>query len=141
VISRAVNNPRLENLPPGLQADMKARASSVRLDKTILAHGDLPGENVLLSPDGSIVLIDFADSVTAPPLYELAPLVFELFRCDREMILAFAGSGWQGQWLEDLLSSVAIHDFGANILLDYAKRKQIPVESVQSLDALRHIMA
>ena len=142
VIGRAVNNPRLLKLPPGLAADMRARALSVHMDGAVLVHGDITKENVLICPDGSIVLIDFADSVFAPPLYELMPIAFDLFGLDRDLTRAFAGDQPVEQWLDSLMDSVAIHDFGASSIVGYAKRNQIPIGSIPCLDALkRHILS
>jgi len=142
VIGRAVNNSRLHNLPPRLAEDMRARASSVCIEGAVLVHGDITGENVLICPDGEAVLIDFADSLFAPPLYELAPLAFDLFKLDRDCMDVLIGDQPMDTWLESLMSSIAVHDFGANIVLDYAKRNDLPIESIQSLNALmRHILS
>lgn len=141
VIGRAVNNPRLRKLPFCLAEDMKARALSTRMENGVLAHGDITKENVLICPDGSLALIDFADSVFAPPFYELAPVAFDLFQFDRDLIRAFIGNHPMEKWLGSLMDSLSIHDFGADIILEYTRGKQIEVERFHNLDAFKcHIL-
>lgn len=138
--ARAINNPRLSLLPTPLAEDMRARAASAKWEHTAVVHGDLTGENVLIEPDGSLVLIDFADSVQAPVFYELAPLVFELFRCDGDMVDVLRGGMDIDIFLEQLLSSITLHDFGANIIIAHAERRGIPLESLLNLAMLKHFI-
>jgi len=65
-VERAVHNPRLSALPDTLAGDMRARARAAKASASVFVHGDLTRENVLIRPDGGIVVIDFADSNIAP---------------------------------------------------------------------------
>lgn len=133
---RAVENERLNALPGPLRADMRRRAAGLVWAETVIVHGDLTGENVLVDVSGESVVIDFADSHDAPAYYELPPLVFELFRCDREMVRAYAGGEDMGAFAGWLMDGLALHDFGADIVREYAKREGISLENIPSLDAL-----
>lgn len=89
LLARALENPRLERLPETLRAEMTERARMVDLRDTVLIHGDLTGENILVDEGGSPIIIDCADACLAPWWYELAPLVFELFHCQRNLLRMF----------------------------------------------------
>ena len=136
LIQRAVANPRLEGLPRSLIEDMAGLAQSREMDGSVWVHGDITGENILLV-DGQPVVIDFGDSIGAPAAYELPPLVFDLFRCDPEMVQAFLDGGDRESFLDDLIFGLSIHDFGASILKDYCRGQGFPRDHYKSLKQLR----
>ncbi len=125
LLARALENPRLERLPETLRAEMTERARMVDLRDTVLIHGDLTGENILVDEGGSPIIIDCADACLAPWWYELAPLVFELFHCQRNLLRMFVDTAPK-VFVGRVLDAVCIHDFGANMLLDLAEREKVP---------------
>lgn len=125
LLSRSLGNPRVERLPESLRTEMAERAASLDLTDTVLVHGDLTGENILVDKDGCPVIIDCADACLAPWWYELAPLVFELFHCQRNLLRMFVDTDSEA-FVERVLDAVCIHDFGANMLWDLAEREKVP---------------
>lgn len=125
LLKRSLENPRLKELPPSLAQEMMARAKTLPLSPAVLVHGDLTGENLLVDQGGRIVLIDCADACLAPPWYELGPLVFELFQCDRELLRAFAADD-PNSFVERTIDALCIHDFGASLLTSAASRSHRP---------------
>lgn len=125
LLERALENPRLERLPPSLAGELRSRAEKLDLSQRVLVHGDLTGENLLVDGAGTLTVIDCADACLAPAWYELAPIVFELFRCDPALLRAFAGEKREG-FVEQVLHSLSIHDFGADILRECARRENRP---------------
>lgn len=122
---RALENPRLAGLSPSLREDLRARVLTLDLSAPVLVHGDLTGENLLVGPSGRLVVIDCADACLAPAWYELAPLVFGLFGSDPLLLKLFAGQNREA-FVERVLDSVCLHDFGADILREAARLAGLP---------------
>ncbi len=85
----------------------------------VWCHADITGENLLVTEDGTLSLIDFADAGVMPAVCEEAVIAGELFRFDREGLSGFLGEGFDlaeaaARWLEGLL----LHPFGAYIVSD-----------------------
>ncbi len=140
LISQAIHNSRLNGLYRDLIRDLSDCVNGQNLNSCVLVHGDITGENVLVQPDGVIRLIDFADCTLAPEYYELAPIVFELFKGDKEYVNEFIGGQNKEEFLNHLINGLALHDFGGNIIKDYLTRLNIPFDQVKDLQALRKII-
>lgn len=126
LLKRAVENPRLSELPDSLAKDLQDRVKSLNLSQTVLVHGDLTGENLLVTHKGDVLVIDCADACLAPAWYELGPIAIELFRCNPFLLREFAGEH-QEEFTERLLDSLSLHDFGAGLLLTAAQREGIAI--------------
>ena len=86
----------------------------------MLVHGDLTGENVLVSSQGAPVLLDWADACLAPSWYELPPLVFGPLGADPALLAPWMDQGLE-PFLEQVLDGLALHDFGPDILREAAQ--------------------
>lgn len=125
---------RMEGLHPGLAWELQERTAAQR-DACVLVHGDITRDNVVLGPDGSLKLLDFADSLLAPPCYELPPIVFDLFEGDPALVAAFARL-WPG-FEEALLDGISLHLFCGDILKLHFARLSISPQEIGSLRELR----
>ena len=137
---QAAGNFRLMGLSPSLIQELEDCMQKQEVSNCCLVHGDITGENVLIDSEGTLRLIDFADCNLAPAYYELAPIVFELFRGDKEYVSEFVGETNREEFFEQLMKGLALHDFCGNLIKDYLTRLQIPYESVQDLEELRVII-
>ncbi len=121
LLKRAVENPRLSELPDSLAKDLQDRVKILDLSQTVLVHGDLTGENLLVTHKGDVLVIDCADACLAPAWYELGPIAIELFRCDPFLLREFAGDNPE-EFIERLLDSISLHDFGSSLLQSAAQK-------------------
>lgn len=133
---QAITNERLGRLPGPLRDDLIQRAQGLLWQDTVLVHGDLTGENVLVTAAGEPIIIDWADAHVAPAFYELPPVLTDLFRLDADLIRAYAGTDDLRPLIAPLLDGIALHDFGADILIETAKRLGLPLSLLPTLDAL-----
>lgn len=81
-------------------------------------HGDLTADNVLMTPERKLFLIDFADAVAAPPEYELPPIVCDLFAFEPPLLEAFFDQQSAEELAGQCVRGLLLHDFGANIIQD-----------------------
>lgn len=136
----AAENPRLDTLPKPLADDIRARIARLPSVPCVTVHGDITGDNVLIDDSGRLYVIDFADSLVAPGIYEWPPIVFGLLRCDTEAVRFFMNGMPVKTFVETLLSALAMHRFSANIILDFAAQEHIDLSIIQNLEALGKIL-
>ncbi len=138
---RALENPRLQQLSAPLAEEIKRRIGAVAMDNLVLVHGDITGENVLVTPDGKPMLIDFADACIAPSCYELPPLLIELFRFEPQLVREWIGSTDFEPFLDQFIDGLALHDFGPDLIQTFLDRQGIPVSAIHTLRDLRNIFS
>lgn len=137
---QAIGNPHLQGLPQTLIQDLADCVRKQDIGNYCLVHGDITGENVLIASDGGLRLIDFADSILAPAYYELAPVIFELFRGDKEYVSEFAGEENRDEFLDRLINGLVLHDYCGNLIRDYLTGLHIPYEEVKNMEELKKII-
>ena len=101
----------------------------------VFCHGDLCGDNIIISPQGEIYIIDFADALLAPLSYEHA-LIAAAFGYDPALMRGYFGDEPPGELAERCFEGTLIHDFGGDIA---AERIAKP-EEIDCLEALRQRM-
>jgi len=84
--------------------------------KKVFVHGDLCYDNLLIDNNGCIYIIDFADSVIAPQVYEHAHLACELFNFDRSYLHGYFGEYKADELVDLCFDGLLIHDFGGDII-------------------------
>jgi tRNA A-37 threonylcarbamoyl transferase component Bud32 len=82
----------------------------------VFVHGDLCGDNILLSPKGELSVIDFADAVLAPRSYEQSLVAVELFNFDTAFLRGYFGNYSRDELVELCFNGLLIHDFGGDIV-------------------------
>ena len=86
-------------------------------DEKVFVHGDLCGDNILLTPQGELYILDFADAVLAPLIYEHTLLVF-VFEFDPALLKGYFGDLSTDAYMDMLFNGLLIHDFGGDIVKD-----------------------
>lgn len=90
-------------------------------------HGDLTCDNILVTPEGELCVIDYADALLAPPEVELACIICEAFRLEKPYLTGFFGAYDPETLTESCLIGLLLHDFGENIIRDhFAAPQDIP---------------
>jgi thiamine kinase-like enzyme len=90
----------------------------------VFVHGDLCSDNILVADDDQLFIIDFADAVTAPIIYEQAHVASELFQFDKAFLTGYFGE-YNTEWLADLcFNGLLIHDFGGDIVEQHVAKSE-----------------
>ena len=82
----------------------------------VFVHGDLCGDNILVTPGGELFIIDFADAVLAPPVYEHSLVAVELFNLDPAFLAGYFGDYTVDDLTDICFSGLLIHDFGGDVV-------------------------
>jgi serine/threonine protein kinase len=82
----------------------------------IFVHGDLCYDNLIIDSNGNIFIIDFADSVIAPLVYEHAHLASVLFNFDKSYLQGYFGEYKTDNLVDLCFNGLLIHDFGGDII-------------------------
>ena len=122
---------RWEKYATAFQSERISYIRSRSYGEEVFVHGDLCGDNILFGENGEMVIIDFADAVLAPVIYEHAHIACELFEFDRDYLTGFFGA-YDIEWLTNLcFEGLLLHDFGGDIIKTHiAEPDEIPTLDV-----------
>jgi tRNA A-37 threonylcarbamoyl transferase component Bud32 len=87
--------------------------------KKVFVHGDIGGDNIIVSVSGEIYLIDFADAVLAPLVYEHQLVAVDVFTFDRALLQGFFGDYTNEELIEICFNGLLIHDFGGDTIEEH----------------------
>ena len=77
------------NMPESFRQDRLRYIADAVFPEAVVCHGDMGGRNIIIDDQGRLYLIDFAESVHAPPCYDM-PLAGEHGR-DKILMEAYYG--------------------------------------------------
>jgi len=123
---------RWEKFPERLREERAAWIGSHSFGAFVFCHGDLCGDNMLISPSDEIYIIDFADALLAPIDYEHALLAAE-FGYDPALMRGYFGDEPADSLAARCFAGTLIHDFGGDIAADRIAKP----EEAGCLEALR----
>jgi len=126
---------RWEKFPRRLQEERAAWIGSHDFGESVFCHGDLNGDNIIISPSGELTIIDFADALLAPLPYEHA-LLAAAFDYDPALMRGYFGDEPVDSLAERCFEGTLIHDFGGDIV---AERIAKP-EEIDCLEILRKLI-
>ncbi len=84
--------------------------------ESVFVHGDINGDNLILGKDGKLYIIDFADALLAPKVYEEALIAAELFDFDRTLLRGYFGDYRREKLARLCLDGLLLHPFGGDIV-------------------------
>lgn len=112
VKERVLRNHRWNELPKEVVFQIKELVRNYDISNKVYVHGDLTGDNVMISSEGKLYIIDFADSRIAPSEYEFPPILFDLLDFDKIMIKEFIGGQNIESFVKKCFYGILIHEFG-----------------------------
>ena len=112
VIARSLRSPRWRAAPERFRAEWEQFLRGYRGGDNVYVHGDLTAENLLVCPNGKLTVIDFADSVRAPEIYETMPIVCDAFCFDRDFLEGYFGHYDPATLAKRCLEGILIHEYG-----------------------------
>jgi len=124
---------RWDKFPEQFRKERLAYIKAHEFGERVFVHGDIGGDNMILSADGEIYVIDFADAVLAPIEYEHELIAIDVFQFDPALLHGFFGNYTINELAELCFNGVLIHDFGGDTIEEHIGK---PSE-FQCLEALR----
>jgi tRNA A-37 threonylcarbamoyl transferase component Bud32 len=112
VKERVLSNTRWNVMPEKVVYQVKELVRVYDIADKVYVHGDITGDNVMISQNGMLYIIDFADGRIAPKEYEFPPILFDLLDFDKLMITEFIGEQNIEQFVEKCFYGILMHEFG-----------------------------
>ncbi|MDR0445898.1 MAG: aminoglycoside phosphotransferase family protein, partial [Oscillospiraceae bacterium] len=85
----------------------------------VFVHGDIGGDNIILSKDGGIYILDFADAVLAPAAYEHSLVAIDVFTFNPALLRGFFGDYTVESLTDICFDGLLIHDFGGDTVEEH----------------------
>lgn len=106
----------------------------------VYVHGDIHDENLIISKDGSIYLLDFADGILAPILYEQALIASDLFHFEKSFMLGYFGEYDIDEMTDICFKNLLIHECGCIVLYTLFPKDAHLIDDLQDLKQKIHEM-
>jgi tRNA A-37 threonylcarbamoyl transferase component Bud32 len=112
VKEKAMTNTRWNVLASEIVAQIRELVKNYDMSNKVYVHGDITGDNVIITQSGVLYIIDFADGTIAPKEYEFGPILLDLFDFDKLMIDEFIGRQNIEEFAEKCFYGILMHEFG-----------------------------
>ena len=131
---------RWDSCTENFKCERIAYLKSHDFGENLFVHGDLCGDNIIITPKGDLFVIDFADAVLAPKIYEQSLVAMELFKLDAKLLQGYFGNYSTDELTDLCFNGLLIHDFGGDIVKNYIDNI-CEINSLSKLkDMLRHVI-
>ena len=112
VIKRTLTSSKWEGAPKEIlvvQSDFLQQMSKI---SKVFCHGDLTEDNIIITDQLDVYILDFADAVCAPMIYEYAPLIVDAFGFDHNFLEGFFGEIAIQELINLTIHGLLIHEYG-----------------------------
>lgn len=116
VIARTLASKRWASSPAALRVDQRQYLSSLKLQPRVYVHGDLTEDNLIVDANGGITVVDFADSLCAPSVYEDMTIICDAFSFDRDFLRGYYGNISVEELADLCLKAILCHEYGYNVV-------------------------
>lgn len=137
ILEMSLKNKRWNTFSDSFNRERSSYLKSLNLDNKVFVHGDLCSDNILVCKNKDLVIIDFADSVLAPYIYEQAVIICELFKFDKSFMTGYLVDYNKAEIVDLCLNGLLIHDFGSNIINDNLGN----IKEIKSINDLKKQLA
>lgn len=122
---------------PRVREEMHCLRGKMERSEAVYVHGDITAENILITPNGSLCLIDFADGRVTSPDYELPPVLFDLLDFDGDAIAAYRGGDGPADFARRAMEGVLRHEYGGHFAQHICRR--VLDRAPEELDSLERM--
>lgn len=116
VIKRALGSQRWNDAPADIKEEQKRYLSELDGDSFVYVHGDLTEDNLIIGNRGEVAVIDFADSVRAPAIYEEMTIICDAFSFDIDFLNGYYGRMAPAELLERCVQAILCHEYGYHVV-------------------------
>ena len=112
VIERTLKSPKWEGAPKEILDVQNDFLRQMSKSNKVFCHGDLTEDNIIITDQLDVYILDFADAVCAPVIYEYAPLIIDAFSFDQNFIEGFFGKVDTQELISLTIHGLLIHEYG-----------------------------
>ena len=136
VLNDKGRNQGFRNFSDSFQQERLEYLKSYEYGERVFVHGDLHNKNVLLSENGEVFIIDFAEARIANKTYEHIVIISELFEFDSALLKGFFSDCTTDELTEVYFHGLLLHDW-CDVLVH---EKFGEPGQFNTLEQLRHIV-
>ena len=130
-----INHELWNIMPESFRKDRKCYIENAKFPEPVFAHGDFCGRNMIIDKQGRLVLIDFAESMSAPYYYDEGD-----FDGDAVLLEAYYGDYQNDEFYDKLLMVRLLGWFGAVLTKWNAEEMGIDYRSITNVKLLRNMI-
>jgi len=116
VIKNAKASVGWRDFPESFQKERLEYLDKLVVENKVYCHGDLNPDNIFVSENWDLYLIDFADATYAPAGYEQALVASQVFCFEKPYMLGYFGDYNAGDIADLCAAWLPVHDTGYNTL-------------------------
>jgi hypothetical protein len=127
-------------MPEPFRQERKHYLANIRFPEPVFQHGDLWDRNIMIDKQNRLYLIDFSESLIAPPYYDLGTMILNNGH-DSIRLEAYWGDYRNDTFYEMFTTAWLLNWFGA-VFIDWQTKKHGgTIEKITSINALKSIVA
>jgi serine/threonine protein kinase len=111
-IARALTGRYWKGAPVKLLKKRIGLLERLKDEERVFTHCDLTEDNLIIGKDGRLVVLDFADSVIAPKMFEDMPVICGAFDFDMDFLRGYYGDISEEEAADICVPAILCHEYG-----------------------------